>query len=125
MASEADQKAALGNIAESPVGVRYDGTKLRFDLIPTEWDRALAHVLTKGAAKYAPRNWEKGMDWSRMIGALRRHLDAWLNGETWDADTGAHHLSQVAWNALVLMSYQLRGVGKDDLQRSKIDYPQV
>ena len=35
--------------------------KLRMDLTPPEWEVALADVMTQGAKKYEPRNWEKGM----------------------------------------------------------------
>lgn len=113
----------MSNSAEqSPVGLRYDEGKIRFDLIPREWEFGLAHLLTQGAKKYAPNNWKKGMAWSKVLASLRRHLDRWLSGENYDEETGAHHLLAVAWNALVLMSYQLRGVGEQDIDRVTVPY---
>lgn len=47
------------------------------------------HVLAKGALKYAPRNWEKGMPISRCIESIERHLLAYKKGET-DEDHMAH-----------------------------------
>jgi hypothetical protein len=96
-------------------GLRYNSGKTRYDLIPASWTRALAQILTKGANKYAPRNWEKGMNWSNMIASLHRHLDSWLSGEQYDPETKCHHLGHVAWNALALMTMQLRGIGNNDI----------
>ena len=55
-------------------GVKFDQDKPRMDLIPPETVEALAAVLTYGAKKYEDRNWEKGMSWGRVYGALMRHL---------------------------------------------------
>lgn len=95
-------------------GLRYNDGKLRMDLIPPEWDKALAEVLTAGADKYAARNWEKGMAWSKVFASLQRHINTWQSGETYDPETGCHHLAMAAWNALALMSYQIRGLGEND-----------
>jgi hypothetical protein len=95
--------------------MRFNKGKTRFDLIPSAWTRVLAQILTVGAAKYAPRNWEKGLSWSETLGSLHRHLDSWVSGEMYDPETKCHHLGHVAWNALALMSMQLRGVGQEDI----------
>lgn len=111
-------------------GLRYDTAKNRLDLIPPEWTWALGLVMTKGALKYAPRNWERGMAWSKVVGPLKRHLEKWLAGEVYDIGTPealgtrCHHLAQVAWNALALMSYELRGLGHDDV-RTPVDLTKV
>jgi Domain of unknown function (DUF5664) len=96
-------------------GLRYDGDKNRLDLLPPEWIWALGLVTTKGSIKYAERNWEKGMKWSKMIGPLMRHVIKFMVGEKYDPETGCHHLAMAAWNCLALMSYDLRGLGEDDL----------
>ena len=53
--------------------------------------------LGKGAKKYAPRNWEKGIPFSICVGKLQRHLQEYLAGRT-DED----HLAAVGfwWHAL-------------------------
>lgn len=109
--SPAEQEAQ----AEKALGMRFNTGKTRFDLIPSGWTRVLAQILTVGAAKYAPRNWEKGLSWSETLGSLHRHLDSWVSGEMYDPETKCHHLGHVAWNALALMSMQLRGVGTEDI----------
>ena len=105
--AQAAEKAGLG--------MRFNTGKTRFDLIPQSWIRSLAQILTVGAAKYEPRNWEKGLSYSETLGSLHRHLDSWLSGERYDKETKCHHLGHVAWNALALMTMELRGIGKDDL----------
>ena len=102
-------------------GLRYDAGKNLLDLIPPEWVWALGMILTKGAKKYAARNWERGMKYSKVMGPLKRHLTKYEAGEQYDygtpdePGTNCHHLAIVAWNALALMSYELRGIGEDDL----------
>lgn len=95
-------------------GIKHDTGKLRYDLIPADALEELAKVYTMGAKKYGDRNWEKGMDWSRLFGAMLRHSWSWFRGEKFDQQDGQHHLSSVAWCALALMSYEMRKVGKDD-----------
>lgn len=104
-------------------GLRYDSGKLRLELIPVEWLTALGAVLTAGAEKYAPRNWEKGMAHSKMIGCAMRHLCAYLAGERYDAETRCHHLAHAAWNLLALMSYDLRVIGERDIKAERLFWP--
>ena len=90
-----------------------DSRKLRMDLLPPEWLIELSRVLTFGAKKYDDNNWRKGMKYSRCLASLKRHLIKWELGERTDDESKCHHLSAVAWNALVLMTYDLQG--KQDL----------
>lgn len=99
-------------------GVKHDGGKARFDLLPPDALLELVAVFTMGAGKYGDRNWERGMDWGRIFAAMQRHANAWLGGEERDPVDGQHHLASVAWCALVLMAYEKRGVGTDD--RAKV-----
>jgi hypothetical protein len=107
-----------GSVTSTPVevdvGIRYDDGKLPMHLLPPELLTEVAKVLQFGAKKYAPRNWEKGMDWSRVEGSLIRHLVKWKEGEDIDPETGLSHISHVACNAAFLLAYINREVGKDD-----------
>ena len=95
-------------------GLRYNEGKLRYDLLPADALEELVKVYTKGAAKYAPRNWEKGMDWSKCFASLLRHAFSWAKGEDLDPETGCAHMAHVAWNALALVAYAKRSKGLDD-----------
>jgi len=104
-------------------GKRLNAGKNRIELLPPEWLWALADVMTQGSRKYDARNWEKGMDWSSMIGCMHRHIAKFQAGKRYDGEgfnlekgtTGCHELAMVAWNALALMSYDLRNKGNNDL----------
>jgi hypothetical protein len=108
----AEQLRATDDLQKA--GVKFDEGKVRYDLLPPEGVHAVAVILTGGAAKYAPRNWELGMDWSRPFGACLRHLFAWWGGENRDPDTGRSHLWHAACNLFFLIAYEKRGKGTDD-----------
>jgi len=101
-------------------GVKYDGGKLRFDLIPGEALIELAKIYTFGAAKYEDNNWRKGMKWSRIFGAIMRHTWAWYMGEDIDPESGLPHMSHAAWGCFTLMSYAKHKREFDD--RIKVDF---
>jgi len=73
--------------------------------------RAVADVLTVGAAKYAPRNWERGIAYSRLFSAAYRHYYASrVDGLEADPETGLHPLAHAACEVLFLLAFELRGV---------------
>lgn len=101
--------------AETGDKSRKDHGKLQWHLVPWDAMKELVKVYMIGAEKYRPRGWESGMEYSRMYSAMVRHLNAWFqDGETHDPVDGQHHLASVAWGALGLIAYELRGIGNDD-----------
>jgi hypothetical protein len=60
----------------------------------------LAQLYAEGANKYADRNWEKGMPYTRVIASLERHILKYKQGLR-DED----HLAAAAWNVFALMHY--------------------
>lgn len=88
--------------------------KLRYDLIPVRPLADLAEVYTVGAAKYTDRNWESGIKWSRILGAMFRHLEAFRAGELRDQESGCYHLASVAWGAFALLEYTRTHPDLDD-----------
>lgn len=113
-AEQSAERSAEQNAKQSE-GLRYDSGKPRYDLIPPDALAEYVRVMTIGAEKYAPRNWELGMKWSRCVGSMLRHAFAWLGGETNDPETRCHHLAHVAWNALALVAYSKRRIGENNL----------
>lgn len=116
-------KEEVNLVKKEDLGLRYNKGKTKFSLIPAHWTRVLAQILTKGAEKYAPRNWEKGLVHSEVLDSLYRHLDAFLSGERYDPETKCHHLGHVAWNALALMTFDLNDTGSDDLPEEDLVRP--
>lgn len=114
-------KAPYGNlhaeecsVSTGREGRKDDEGKTRFDLINPDFLFALSDVLTYGANKYGARNWEKGMKWSRVFGALMRHMWAWWKGERYDSETNLSHLAHAAACIMFLVAYEMRQMGEDD-----------
>lgn len=106
-------------------GLRYNEGKLRYDLFEPYAMEQLAKVFTRGAQKYAERNWEKGMSWTAMLASLERHKEAWKQGEDIDPETGLLHMAQVAWNALSIVSYYKLYPKGDDRQHKYLNTPKI
>ena len=47
------------------------------------------------------------------MNALMRHALAFWSGEDRDPESGHLHVAHVAWHALALVSFHLRGLGED------------
>jgi len=69
--------------------------KGRFELVTPIGLRRVAIVYEKGAVKYNPRNWEKGIPIGRFLDSAIRHIYQHIEGLR-DED----HLAQAAWNLL-------------------------
>lgn len=86
-------------------GLRHNTGKLRYDLVHPKAEEGLVRVMTKGAEKYADRNWEKGMSWTSVLASLKRHLAAFEAGEDFDPESGLPHIDHVQANAHFLSAY--------------------
>lgn len=98
---------------DAPSGVKFDNGKPRTDLVPPEAVLGLADLYRMGAEKYADRNWEKGMNYTRLIGAMERHMLAYKSGENYAPDDKQHHMLSVAWCAFALFTYDCRGMAPE------------
>ena len=103
---------------EDPVtsveGMKYDNDKLRLDLLPFDALMEVAEVYSIGAKKYSDNNWQQGIKYMRIVGALLRHLFAWILGEERAKDDKQRHLASVVWCGLALLTYELRGMKSFD-----------
>ena len=59
------------------------------------------------------RNWEKGIDWMRCYGAVRRHLNAWLRGEDIDEESGLPAIDLALCEIVFLSTFYHRKSGHD------------
>lgn len=106
-------------------GLRFNTGKTRYDLIPSFAQEQYAKVLTKGAEKYAERNWEKGMAWSKVIASLERHLAAVKSGEDFDPETGCFHTAHIMCNAAFLTEYYKIFPQGDDRPHRYLNAPKI
>lgn len=107
------------------VGDRYNQGKLRYDLVNPKAHKRLVQVLTKGAEKYAERNWEKGMSWTSVIASLKRHLALLEDGEDYDKETGLLHIDHVQCNAHFLSAYYDIAPQFDDRNHAYLRAPKI
>jgi 5'(3')-deoxyribonucleotidase len=113
------------SIASKGTGLRYNQGKLRYDLVQPWAHEQMVKILTKGAQKYAERNWEKGMLWSNVISSLKRHLAAIERGEDYDLETGELHAAHVACNAHFLTAYYKIFPQGDDRPHTYLNQPKI
>ena len=74
----------------------------------------VARVGDFGAKKYGQWNYKCGMPWMKLAGSCSRHLTAWIIGETYDKESGLHHLAHMVYDGLMLLDYAARNKGQDD-----------
>lgn len=95
--------------SERDQSIKADGGKLRMELIPTSALTGLGRVLTHGAIKYSPNSWQN-VEYERYIGALIRHLVAFMEDPTGvDADSGLLHTEHLLANAVFLNDAVVKG----------------
>lgn len=101
---------------ERSTAMKFDTTKVRYDLLPPEAMQQWALAMTYGVFKYEAWNWANGIAASKYYGSLQRHLMAWWTGESYDPETAdtCHHLGQVMFAAACLLTLELRGALIDD-----------
>jgi hypothetical protein len=109
-------------------GARFDAGKAPIDMVPPIFIRALAMVFGRGAVKYTPENWLRGISWRSTYACMMRHAMYWYEGEDYDTGPGGmgtHHLAQVAWNACVLLVYATnKKYAKLDDRPFKVENPE-
>jgi len=106
-------------------GLRYNEGKLRYDLVPAFAQEQYVNVLTKGSIKYKPRNWEAGMDWTKVLASLKRHVAAFEKGEDYDPETGLLHMAHAMCNAAFITEYYKIYPEGDDRQHAYLDTKKI
>ena len=98
---------SLTKPSQASVGHKDDQEKNRLDLIEPEFIEGVGKVLTFGADKYEPNNWQRVEDAeNRYYAAAMRHLMAWRKGEKIDSESGLSHLYHVACNIMFLQHFE-------------------
>jgi hypothetical protein len=100
-------------------GHKADTGKIPCELLAPSAMLGTAAVLDFGAKKYARENWRKGLAWSRVIGAILRHLFAFMAGEDLDKETGLPHIDHVACEVMFLQEFYRTRKDLDDRYSSQ------
>lgn len=87
----------------------------RHALIPRKATAWISRVFGFGAEKYDPHNWRKGYEWDKSIDALQRHIDEFVDGYTYDEESGLPHLAHAGFHIMVLLTWlEEQGEGADN-----------
>lgn len=109
-----DAKPAA-TLADNNPKTRIGALKAPLQLIPPSAEVYMAEALADGAKKYGAYNWrEEPISVSTYIGAMRRHLGAFWDGEDCAADSGVNHLAHVMACCALLLDSQSLGILNDD-----------
>jgi len=85
---------------EENKGLRYNTGKRKWSLVHFRSLEPMIEVLEYGAGKYAPKNWQKGLDKSEILESLQRHVAKLFDGEDIDQESGLHHIGHIMCNAM-------------------------
>jgi hypothetical protein len=83
-------------------GTRLNAGKPKWSLVPQSALLPMVEVLTFGADKYGPYNWQKGLSIVETCESLKRHLDAFMEGEDKDPESLLSHIGHIQCNSLFL-----------------------
>jgi hypothetical protein len=88
------------------LGVKFDRNKPMWSLVPPNPMEEVVEVLTYGANKYSPDNWQHVDDPdTRYFNAAMRHIWAWRQGEQFDAESHKSHLAHAVCCLLFLLAF--------------------
>lgn len=74
-----------------------------------------SEAMKDGAEKYGPYNWrEKKIAAMEYVSAVKRHLDAWADGEELSRDSKVHHLGAALATVAIIIDAMTCGALKDD-----------
>lgn len=93
-------------------GMKFDGEKPDYSLVPFGALDEVVKVLTYGAKKYDRFNWEK-VERHRYEAAALRHISAYMQGEKFDPETGINHMAHAVCSLMFLTEFDLKDKKKE------------
>jgi hypothetical protein len=83
-----------------------DQNKPKLSMLPVKSKAEIARVLEFGANKYGRDNWRKCTDTNRYIDAALRHIDAYIDGEKLDPESGHNHLAHAICSLMFILEVE-------------------
>lgn len=95
--------------------------KMRYSLLPPEAIEMACRGFEAGLAggHHEENDWRNGLEWSKWLDAMMRHVEAFRRGEDIDHSDGKHHWEGVLATAMIIAAHIKSGLGKDDRVKSK------
>ena len=102
MLTEEEQERQLKKTA-----VKFDNDKVDWMILPYDALEEIVKVMEFGARKYARGNFAsgEGLEYTRVLNSLMRHILAFSRGEDLDPETGISHMAHAGCNVLFLLHY--------------------
>ena len=97
----------------SEKALRHNTGKLKWGLVDFKSLEPMVEVLEFGAKKYAPFNWQKGLDTTEIVESLLRHCFDYLSGKRIDEESGKPVIGHIQANAMFL-AYNERMMEKNE-----------
>lgn len=94
--------------------IKHDSEKLDLSMLPPEGLEEATKAFMDGMKKYGRHQYRSGMEWSRLVSAMMRHINQFNKGEDKASDSGVHHLGHVIANCMMLLDYYYNGLGTDN-----------
>lgn len=93
----------MSELNPKDIAARKEG-KPQLSLVEPALKTGIAYAMKDGVDKYGLRNYlYKAITIRTYADALQRHVDNFIDGETWAEDSGVHHLDHAAACLNVLM----------------------
>lgn len=97
------------------VAKKFDAEKPDLTLVTRAFKEATARAMMHGLKKYGRDNFrEGGFTELRLLASCLRHLDAYVDGETIDGDSGNSHLDHACGALNMLLDLKEKGLITDD-----------
>lgn len=100
--------------AKADGGTKHDNGKPDLSLVPYIAVSTEALALGFGEKKYGRYNYTQGFQVSRLTSAALRHLLAYNGGETYDPESGLHHIGHARANLAMLLHCEQLGTLRDN-----------
>ena len=95
-------------------GAKHDNGKPDLSLVPYIAISTEALALGFGEKKYGRYNYTNGFEVSRLTAAALRHLFAYNGGETYDPESGLHHIGHARATLAMLLHCEQLGTLRDN-----------
>ena len=105
-----DKVVEKSTFRNSPIGLKFDGDKPDWSLLPWKQIETIVKVMDMGKKKYSRDNWQSVEDGkNRYSAACMRHLTAYWSGEKIDPESGISHLGHAMCCLLFMMWFEDNG----------------
>lgn len=94
-------------------GTKYDNGKPDLTLLNYSFLSKVAEVMMFGEKKYGRDNYRQGISNVRILGAVLRHINQYLDGQDTDEESGLPHLAHAAAGINMFFGIQDAGTAED------------